>query len=121
MSEDQEFEMAQPVRRAVRCALDRKARNVTVMDVRNLSSVTDFFVIATGRSDVHARTIAEHVIDSAKRDGLSPEHVEGLDQGRWVLVDYIDYVVHVFHPAVREYYQLELLWGDAKTMVVEEA
>lgn len=108
------------VRNAVRCALDRKAQDVTVMDLRDLSSVTDFFVIATGRSDVHARTIAEHVIDSSKRDGQAPDSVEGLEQGRWVLVDYIDYVVHVFQPVVREYYQLEHLWGDAKTVVVED-
>lgn len=121
MSEGQAFEMAPPVRRAARRAVERKARDVTVMDLRDLSSVTDFFVIATGRSDVHARTIAEHVIDSSKRDGRGPETVEGLDQGRWVLVDYIDYVVHVFQPSVRDYYQLELLWGDAKTVVVEDA
>ena len=113
-------DVAPPVRSAVRCALDRKAQDVIVMDLRDLSSVTDFFVIATGRSDVHARTIAEHVIDSSKRDGQGPNSVEGLEQGRWVLMDYIDYVVHVFQPVVRAHYQLELLWGDAKTVVVDD-
>jgi len=101
------------VRRAVRYALERKATEVTLLDLRNISSATDFFVIATGRSDVQVRAIAEHIVDSAKRDGARPEHIEGLDQGRWVLLDYIDYVVHVFHPAVREFYRLESLWGDA--------
>lgn len=107
------------VRRAVRYALERKATEVTLLDLRNISSATDFFVIATGRSDVQVRAIAEHIVDSAKRDGARPEHIEGLDQGRWVLLDYIDYVVHVFHPAVREFYRLESLWGDAVATVFE--
>ena len=121
MSERNDFEMWPRVRRAARYALERKAGEVTVLDLRHLSSATDFFVIATGRSDVQVRAIAEHVIDSAKGDGNRPEHVEGLDQGRWVLLDYIDYVVHIFHPAVRDFYRLEALWGDAKSMVIEEA
>ena len=101
-------------------ALDRKAIDVTVLDLRDLSSATDFFVIATGRSDIHVRAIANHVIDSAKRDGNRPEHIEGLDEGRWVLLDYIDYVVHVFHPAVRDFYRLEALWGDARSVVIHD-
>jgi len=105
------------VRRAVRYALERKATEVTLLDLRDISSATDFFVIATGRSDVQVRAIAEHIVDSAKRDGARPEHIEGLDQGRWVLLDYIDYVVHVFHPAVRDFYRLESLWGDAVATV----
>ena len=105
------------VRRAVRYALERKATEVTLLDLRDISSATDFFVIATGRSDVQVRAIAEHIVDSARRDGAPPEHIEGLDQGRWVLLDYIDYVVHVFHPAVREFYRLESLWGDAVATV----
>ncbi len=110
--------MPAQVQGAVRYALDRKAEDVTVMDLRNLSSATDFFVIATGRSDVQVRAVAEHIIDSAKRDGDRPEHVEGLDQGRWVLLDYVDWVVHVFHPAVRGFYRLEELWGDAPFVVI---
>jgi len=108
------------VRRAVRYALERKATEVTLLDLRDISSATDFFVIATGRSDVQVRAIAEHIVDSAKRDGARPEHIEGLNQGRWVLLDYIDYVVHVFHPAVREFYRLESLWGDAVATVFEQ-
>ena len=113
--------MLPEVRQAARYALDRKAGDVTVMDLRDVSTATDFFVIATGRSDVQVRAIAEHIIDSAKGDGHRPEHIEGLDQGRWVLLDYIDYVVHVFHPAVRDFYRLETLWGDARSIVVQEA
>ncbi|MGI9628815.1 MAG: ribosome silencing factor [Longimicrobiales bacterium] len=108
------------VNEAARRALERKADDVQILDVRSLSSATDFFVIATGRSDVQVRAIAEHVIASAKGRGVRPEHVEGLDQGRWVLIDYIDHVVHVFHPQVRDFYQLETLWGDAISLAVPE-
>lgn len=115
------LEMPPEVRRAADYALDTKAIDVTVLDLRDLSSATDFFVIATGRSDIHVRAIAEHVIDSAKADGNRPEHIEGRDQGRWVLVDYIDYVVHIFHPAVRDFYRLEALWGDARSIRIQDS
>ncbi len=115
------FPMPAEVRSAVGYALDRKAGDVTVLDLRPVSSTTDFFVIATGRSDHHVQAIAEHVLDSVRADGDRPEHVEGLDQGRWVLIDYIDYVVHVFHPAVRDFYRLEVLWGDAPSATFGEA
>lgn len=108
------------VRAAVRCALDRKAEEVVVLDLRELSSATDFFVIASGRSDVQVKAIADHVLDSARAAGVRPEHVEGKDDGRWVLLDYIDYVVHVFHAPVREFYRLEALWGDATALTLDE-
>jgi ribosome-associated protein len=84
-----------------------------VLDLRGISTATDYFLIVTGTSDTHVRSIAEHVIDDLKTAGVRPDHVEGLRGGRWVLIDYIDFVVHVFHPAAREFYQLEDLWGDA--------
>ena len=114
------IEMTLEVRRAVRYAQERKAVDLTVLDLRHVSTATDFFVIATGRSDMQVRAIAEHILDSAKRDGNRPDHIEGLKEGRWVLLDYIDYVVHVFHPAVRDFYRLEALWGDAKSTVIED-
>ncbi len=121
MSEPVAFEVPSPVRRAVRHALERKAEDVVVLDLRHISSATDFFVIATGRSDIQVRAIADHILDSARDRGNRPEHVEGLKEGRWVLLDYIDYVVHVFHPAVRDFYRLEALWGDAASMEIEDA
>ena len=99
--------------RAVDVARDRKAREMTVLDLRGLSSATDFFLIASGTSDIHVRAIAEHIIEELKRQDVRPDHVEGLRGGRWVLIDYIDFVVHVFHPAARDFYHLERLWGDA--------
>jgi ribosome-associated protein len=107
------------VAHAVQLALDRKARDVLLLDLRGLSNATDYFVIASGTSDLHVRAIAENIIERLKAAGESPDHVEGLKGGRWVLIDYVDFVVHVFHPASRDFYQLERLWGDAPTYVAE--
>ena len=109
------------VRRAGELALERKAADVVLMDLRGISSATDWFVLASGASDVQVKAIAEHVIDELKKEGERPAHVEGLDTGRWVLVDYITFVVHVFHPQSRDFYQLEGLWGDAPRILLEDA
>jgi ribosome-associated protein len=101
------------VRRAAELLLDRKAHDVSLLDLRGISTATDFFLIASGRSDTHVTAIADHLIDELKQEASRPAGVEGLRAGRWVLVDYVDFVVHVFHPAAREFYQLERLWGDA--------
>jgi ribosome-associated protein len=101
------------VRRAAELALERKAHDVVILDLRGISTATDYFVIAGGTSDVQVKAIAEHVLDELKKDSVRPEHSEGLRGGRWVLLDYVDFVVHVFHPQAREFYQLENLWGDA--------
>mgnify|MGYP001070989342 FL=1 len=105
--------------RAVEAALDRKAREPVVLDLRRLSDATDFFLIVNGTSDLHVRAIAEHIIEELSREGVRPDHVEGLRGGRWVLIDYIDFVIHVFHPAARDFYQLERLWGDAPAHALE--
>jgi ribosome-associated protein len=90
---------------------------VVVLDLRGLTDASDFFVIASGTSDTQVRGIAENVIEQVERSGGgSPWHIEGLAVGRWVLLDYIEFVVHVFHHEVRAYYQLERLWGDAPTV-----
>ncbi|HEX9703653.1 MAG TPA: ribosome silencing factor [Gemmatimonadales bacterium] len=92
---------------------DRKAVDPLILDLRGLSSATDYFIIASGTSDAHVRGMAEYLVSTLAPEGLSPHHVEGLSQGRWVLLDYVDFVVHVFHPQLRDFYQLERLWGDA--------
>lgn len=101
------------VRRAAEVALERKALDVVVLDLRKISSATDYFVIMSGTSDVHVKAIAEHLLDELGKGDTRPDHVEGMTGGRWILLDYIDFVVHVFHPRAREFYQLEGLWGDA--------
>jgi ribosome-associated protein len=99
--------------RALELAADRKARDILLLDLRPVSDATDFFLIMSGTSDLHVRSVAEHIVEELKREGARADHVEGLRGGHWVLLDYIDYVVHVFYPAAREFYQLERLWGDA--------
>lgn len=96
------------LREIVAALADRKAVDPIVLDLRGLSEATDYFVIASGTSDAHVRGMAEHLMEQRH-----PHHVEGLAQGRWVLLDYVDVVVHLFHPELREFYQLERLWGDA--------
>ena len=100
--------------------LDRKAVDAVVLDLRGLSSATDYFVIASGTSDAHVRGMAEHLMQALAPRGVSPHHVEGLTQGRWVLLDYVDFVVHVFHPELREFYQLERLWGEAPVIAMND-
>jgi ribosome-associated protein len=78
-----------------------------------LYDATDYFVLASGNSDVHVRALAEHVDGTLSKAGREPHHVEGLKSGRWALLDYVDFVIHVFHPKLREFYQLERLWADA--------
>lgn len=112
-------ELSADVARAAEVAQDRKGRDVTVLDLRGLSSATDFFLLVTGTSDIHVRSIAENIMEELKREDVRPDHVEGVRGGRWVLLDYIDFVVHVFHPAARDFYQLERLWGDAPVLAVE--
>lgn len=104
---------------AVDLAADRKGENMLVLDLRGISDATDYFFLVSGTSDMHVRSIAEHVIEELKKKGVRPSHVEGLRTGRWVLLDYIDFVVHVFHPAARDFYQLERLWGDAPAHALE--
>lgn len=107
------FDLPHAVRRAADLALERKAHDVVVLDLRGISTATDYFLIASGNSDVQVKAIADHITDELKKEGVRPEHVEGRQTGRWVLLDYIDFVVHVFHPQARDFYQLENLWGDA--------
>jgi ribosome-associated protein len=101
------------VRRAAELLLERKAYDISLLDLRGISTATDFFLIGSGSSDTHVTAVADHLLDEMKQGGVRPAGVEGLRAGRWVLVDFVDFVVHVFHPTAREFYQLERLWGDA--------
>ena len=103
----------EPVQKAAELALERKAHDVAILDLRGISSATDYFVLVSGNSDVQVKAIANHVVEDLKKDDVRPQHLEGLRGARWVLIDYVDFVVHVFHPEARNFYQLENLWGDA--------
>jgi len=108
------------VRRALELCQERNARQLMVLDLRELSDATDFFIITSGDSEVHVRAIADHLLEGMAHGGVRYAGVEGERAARWVLIDYIDLVVHVFHPVVREYYQLERLWGDAPMALIED-
>jgi ribosome-associated protein len=102
-------------KKVVRFALEKKALQVDLMDVRKITTVTDFFIVCSGNSDVHVKAIADSVVDNCKKDGMEVYNVEGYESRRWILIDLIEIVVHIFKPDVRSYYQLERLWGDAPT------
>ncbi len=107
------------VRRAVTAIEDRKGVRVQVLDLRGLSDAADYFVIASGTSDAHVRGLADGVVQAMEAAGRSPHHVEGVSAGRWVLIDLVDVMVHLFHPETRAFYQLERLWQDAPMLLSE--
>ena len=108
-------------KQAAQLCLDYKANDVVVLDLRGVSDMTDFFIVASGTSDTHVRSLGENLATEMKKLGSAAYHVEGLAKGRWVLLDFVDFVVHVFHPTLREFYQLERLWSDAQSIPVEGA
>ncbi|HHS14418.1 MAG TPA: ribosome silencing factor [bacterium] len=101
-------------RKAVEYAQTKKALDIKLMDLREVTSVADFFVICHGESDVQVRAISEAVLEGLRKEGARVWHREGMDFCRWVLLDYVDVVVHVFLEETRDFYCLEKLWGDAK-------
>lgn len=109
-------------RLACDAALSKKALDVTVMDLRGVSGEVDYFVIATGESDLQIRAIIDAVVDRLRTDaGERPVHREGQPgTSRWIVLDYFDLVVHVFDPELRAHYDLERLWGDAPTAHVRD-
>lgn len=109
---------AQAQRAAALCA-DFKANDIVLLDLTQVTDMTDFFVIASGTSDTHVRSCAQHVIDEMRKEGHRVHHAEGLAQGRWVLLDFVDFIVHIFHPSLRSFYQLERLWGDAQPVALQ--
>lgn len=100
-------------RRIAQLVVSRRGRDVMVLDLRGLTAACDYFVLADGLSDVHVKALAEHVESELKKDAIRPWHVEGRENRRWILMDYVDVVVHLFHREAREFYRLESLWADA--------
>ena len=98
---------------AARLAHDRHCTDILVLDLRGISPVTDYFVIATGTSDVQMRAVADETAEWAGERGHRPLDVAGRDSARWILLDFVDVVVHLFDDETRRYYELELMWGDA--------
>lgn len=105
---------------AGKLALDKKAHAIKILDLRKLSPVADFFVICSADANVHAQAVADNIVDKLKEKGERIWHKEGYPSAPWILLDYVDVVVHVFLDHSREFYNLERLWGDAPCVQIEE-
>ena len=101
-------------------SLAKKAENVIIMDLKELTSITDYFVICSADSDNQIKAISDHITEELEKQQIKIWHVEGYQSLTWVLLDLVDVVVHIFRPDVREFYALEKLWGDAKITQVKE-
>jgi ribosome-associated protein len=104
--------------RAVRAAEDKQAVDMVVLDLRKAQGFTDFFVICSGTNPRQIRAIADGVMEALAAEGTKPSHIEGYDRSEWVLLDYFDFIVHVFGPDMRLFYSLERLWGNAERIEV---
>jgi ribosome-associated protein len=108
-------------RRAARAALDKRAGDLVVLDVQRVSSVTDYFLICSGKSTTHLETITDAIRAELRGEGVNVLHAEGVAESGWVLLDYGDVLMHVFLEDTRLYYALERLWGDAPTLTLEDS
>jgi ribosome-associated protein len=106
-------------RRAVQFAADKKAVDIVLLDMRKVTDIADYFLICTGVVDAHVRAIVDNIDHELSQLGWEPRHVEGRTQNRWVLVDYVDIIVHVLQPDARGYFAIERLWGDAARVKVK--
>ncbi len=113
------MEALERARECGRLALEKKARDVAILELSDLTDIADFFVLASGTSERHVKTISDEVHRGMKDKGVPPLSTEGYDEGRWVIIDYGDVVIHVFLESLRELYDLESLWIEAKTSRVD--
>ena len=108
------------VGKAIRAALDKKAADVVLLDLRHTPAFTDFFVLCSGQSSRQVKAIADGVEEALRTAKVRPSHIEGYDRGEWVLMDYFTFIVHVFTPQTRVFYSLERLWGDAERIEIAD-
>jgi ribosome-associated protein len=106
--------------RAVRAALDKKASDVVLLDLRSTPAFTDFFVLCSGQNTRQVKAIADAVEEALRAAKVRPSHIEGYDRAEWILMDYFTFIVHVFTPQTRAFYSLERLWGDAERIEIAE-
>jgi ribosome-associated protein len=107
--------------RAVRAAEDKKAEELVVLDLRSAAGFTDYFVVCSGTNPRQVRAIADAVTEALAVEGVKPAHIEGYKRAEWILLDYFDFIVHVFAPETRMFYSLERLWGSAERVDVSPA
>ena len=101
-------------------AWEKKGKDITILDLRGLTDISDYFIIVSGESELHLKALTEFVEQELKKEGIKPWHREGQQNLNWILLDYIEVVLHIFKPHVREFYSLEKLWGDARISRLEE-
>jgi ribosome-associated protein len=114
------FVMPAEIERAVEAAQDKKAADLVVLDLRSLNGFTDYFVICSGQNQRQVKAIAEAVEESLAKVRLKPAHIEGYGRADWILLDYFDFIVHIFNPDTRTFYGLERLWGSAERLEVAD-
>jgi len=114
------LEPDQKAQRIAQAAVDRRAEDVLIMDMRGLMTICDFFVVCSGRSRLHVEAIAEEVEEQMLEAGVKPWHTEGIPDSSWVITDYGDVVLHIFEPETRAFYNLEGLWGDAARLDIPD-
>ena len=105
---------------AARIAHERHCTDIVVLDLTGISPATNYYVIATGTSDRQSRTVAEEISEEAKKQGHQRFGIAGYDKGQWILLDFVTVVVHIFDEERRDYYNLEMLWGDGKKLIIDE-
>jgi ribosome-associated protein len=103
---------------AIRAADDKKAADLVVLDLRKAAGFTDYFIICSGTNPRQIRAIADATTDALAADGAKPAHVEGYERSEWILLDYFDFIVHIFAPETRQFYGLERLWGNAERVEI---
>jgi ribosome-associated protein len=103
--------------KAAEAADDRKANDIQILDVREITIIADYFLICSGNSETQVKAIADAIVDKLAEEGIHPLKIAGKQEARWILLDYADVIIHVFHQEERKYYQLERLWADAEKVL----
>jgi len=103
----------QVAKTAAQAAQEKKSKNICILDLRKISPITDYFVICGVMSQIQAKAVADHVQEELSSRGVDAWHIEGYENAKWILLDYVDVVMHVFEEETRKYYALDRLWGDA--------
>ena len=107
------------INKIVDCIKDKKGTDIVILDIKGISSLTDYFIVCTSDSDPKTRALVNHIKKELSRDKIKPVQIEGLEYLDWVLIDYFDTVVHLFKQEAREFYDIERLWADAKITRIE--
>lgn len=120
MRGDRELDSREKAIKAAKRAIDKKAKDTVILELKDLSAITDYFIICSGENQTQIKAIAEAIESSFSKDGLFPIGIEGLEFARWVLMDYGDVVIHIFNEDARAFYELERLWLDAPRIPLGE-